>query len=208
MQVNKTDAAKLAGVARRTFYEHIKSKGISVIRDEVDGLEKVDVSELERIYGFERVASNREKLEKAAVAKSQEGNSLHAHSHDVAHEVTPSHTEIRVREQAKEIEKLNTILEIKENAHNQRIEDLEATIQEIRKKADSFQLLLENHNKEKDLGQEWKQSFKSLEARIANQEQETKQQRAIAEKRLRQALHFKKKLEAETSKSFWKRLFG
>ncbi len=62
MLVNKTIAAKLAGVSRRTLYVHIKEKGISVVEDQSDGLEKIDVSELERIYGLEKISTNRKAL--------------------------------------------------------------------------------------------------------------------------------------------------
>ena len=112
--LNKTEAAKLAGVARRTFYSHIESKGISVTLDELDGLEKVDLSELERVYGLEHIAANRQKLEDKEKSKTEDVSLSHDNTHSPAHNVTPTHTEIRVREQAKDIEKLNAILEIKE----------------------------------------------------------------------------------------------
>ncbi|MEL7118748.1 MAG: hypothetical protein AAFO07_04885 [Bacteroidota bacterium] len=54
MLFDKTKAAKLAGVSRRTFYNHIKKKGISVILDE-DNNEKIDLSELKRVYGHESI---------------------------------------------------------------------------------------------------------------------------------------------------------
>ena len=62
MLVTKTKAAELAGVSRRTFYNHIPEKRISVTKDK-DGNEKIDVSELERIYGLEVVRSNLQKEE-------------------------------------------------------------------------------------------------------------------------------------------------
>lgn len=62
MLVNKTKAAEIAGVSRRTFYNHIPEKGISVTMDH-EGNEKIDVAELERVYGYERVQSNLQQLE-------------------------------------------------------------------------------------------------------------------------------------------------
>lgn len=61
MQVNKSEAAKIAGVSRRTFYTHIGKKGISVTKDN-DGNEKIDVSELKRVYGTEVVLKNLQML--------------------------------------------------------------------------------------------------------------------------------------------------
>lgn len=64
MYVNKSRAAELAGVSRRTFYNHIPVKRISVIKDE-DGTEKVNLAELERVYGKETVLRNLKRLEDA-----------------------------------------------------------------------------------------------------------------------------------------------
>jgi len=64
MLVNKSKAAELAGVSRRTFYNHISKKGISTTVDK-DGVEKIDVSELQRIYGQEIILRNLKKLEDA-----------------------------------------------------------------------------------------------------------------------------------------------
>ncbi len=57
MLVSKSKAAELAGVSRRTFYNHISKKGISTTADN-DGVEKIDVSELKRIYGQEVILRN------------------------------------------------------------------------------------------------------------------------------------------------------
>ncbi len=50
MQVTKPQAAKMVGVKRSTFYKHIKDKSISITNDN-----KIDVSELQRVYGHENV---------------------------------------------------------------------------------------------------------------------------------------------------------
>ncbi len=65
MLINKSKAAELAGVSRRTFYNHIPKKKISVVVDD-DGVEKIELSELERVYGKERILQNRKKLEDAS----------------------------------------------------------------------------------------------------------------------------------------------
>ena len=58
MKVTKKDAADMAGVGRTTFYRHIEEKKISV---DSDG--KIDVAELNRVYG------NIQTLEQAKAAK-------------------------------------------------------------------------------------------------------------------------------------------
>jgi len=64
MYVNKSRAAELAGVSRRTFYNHIPVKRISIVVGE-DGVEKVNLTELERVYGKETVLNNLKRLEDA-----------------------------------------------------------------------------------------------------------------------------------------------
>ena len=50
MKVSISQAAKMAGVQRSTFYRHIDEKGIS-LEDRDSKRPKVDVSELVRVYG-------------------------------------------------------------------------------------------------------------------------------------------------------------
>lgn len=50
MKVNISQAAKMAGVERSTFYRHVEEKGIS-LEDTHTKRPKVDVSELIRVYG-------------------------------------------------------------------------------------------------------------------------------------------------------------
>ena len=50
MKLSISEAAKMAGVTRATFYRHVEEKGIS-LEDTDTKRPKVDVSELIRIYG-------------------------------------------------------------------------------------------------------------------------------------------------------------
>ena len=63
MLVKKIEAAKMIGVSKATLYNHIKSKNISI---SADG--RIDVSELQRVYGHEKVKTleqrKQEKTEK------------------------------------------------------------------------------------------------------------------------------------------------
>lgn len=49
MEVSISDAAKMAGISRETFYRHIDEKPITII-DKNTKRPKVDVSELRRVY--------------------------------------------------------------------------------------------------------------------------------------------------------------
>lgn len=65
MLVSISDAAKMADVSRETFYRHIDDKKISII-DAGTNRPKVDVSELQRVYGdklkpLEKVVTGKKK---------------------------------------------------------------------------------------------------------------------------------------------------
>ena len=69
--------------------------------------------------------------------------------------------------------------------------------------------LLEDQSKDKESGAgEWEKSMRAVEARISNQEKESKETKEKAQKILRQNQSLKRALEAEKNKSVWKKLFG
>ena len=88
---------------------------------------------------------------------------------------------------------------------NQYIKNLLEEEKTERRKANN---LLEDMRTKEEKSEKWENTLKALENRIANQEQTTKEQRLLAEKRLRIAKKLKQDLELEKSKSFWQRLFG
>jgi len=81
MLITMTKAAKLSGFSRRTFYNHIKTKGISTTLDD-NGEKKIDMSELERVYGKEKILANRKALEDS---QGDNGNTV-----QIAQGYTPS----------------------------------------------------------------------------------------------------------------------
>ena len=204
MLVNKTVAAKLADVSRRTLYVHIKEKPISVEVDPSDNLEKIQISELQRVYGYEKIMSNLKKSQDAEnVEEGQGGNTRNG-----ANDVTQPHSEARIREQEKEIEMLKEMMRVKEGAHEQRIEDMETMLSEVRSKANSYERLLEDQREKASGAGEWEKQLKAVEARISNQETATKEEKERAEKILRQNRALKKALDAERNKSIWQKMFG
>lgn len=174
MLLNKTDAAKVAGVSRRSFYNHIPKKSISVTQDS-DGEEKIDVSELKRVYGDERVALNLKKFmdeqegvqEREPVQNNTVQPSATSNKAEIELEVLRerlNHFEDYKQERVREREQLE-----------ERIGQLENTLQKALDNQNKTTLLLEHYTKGEGSGDDWKKSIKALEEKIANQEKEAKE---------------------------------
>ncbi len=69
-KVSMSDAAKMAGVSRATFYRHIEDKGISTEKNK-KGAQVVDISELLRVYGDD--LKSLEDVEKDKTSKKEKG---------------------------------------------------------------------------------------------------------------------------------------
>lgn len=67
-KVNKKLAAKMVDVGRTTFYRHIEEKGISVDADN-----KIDVSELIRVYGNDKVKTPEQLKQSSKVSEGHVG---------------------------------------------------------------------------------------------------------------------------------------
>lgn len=200
MLVNKTDAAKLAGISRKTLYTHIDEKGISITKDK-DESEKIDISELERVYGFETIAANRKKLEEDSRETSEETSKP-------KQDVTPLHTLIRVKEQEKEIEKLKEIGQITKQALEDKIAILEDALKESREEKRTFQALLENHSEQKNSESDLQKSFKALEARVSNSESAYQKHIEAKEKAEAELERYKKAYSRERNKTWLDKLLG
>jgi len=79
-------------------------------------------------------------------------------------------------------------------------------LQERIKNAQEEATLLLEDNRNKKEKPEWEQSFKALEQRLANQEQERKDEKELRRKILNQNKSLKNALTAEKNKSWWKKL--
>lgn len=218
MLLNKTDAAKVAGVSRRSFYNHIPKKNISITQD-TDGEEKIDVSELNRVYGAERVALNlkkfmdekdgvqaREDVQNTAVQPSANSNKAEIEIEVLRERL--NHFDDYKKERLREREQLE-----------ERIGQLESTLSKALENQNKTTLLLENYTKDEDKNKDWQKSIKSLEERVVNQEKaaEEKAEKETEEKgKLQAQLEEKEKLlkeqqealELEKSKSFLHKLLG
>lgn len=187
--LTKAEAARMLGIKRPTFYRHIEEKGISVVKDDKTGREKIDISELIRVYGSNAVSLNsKSQLQSGADINDVSKASIHAHQSVQDDSVV----RIAVLE-----EKLKMLEEQKEQ-----FRELFEQEREERKRA--TMLLTDQSNREHD----WQKAMKVLEKRISNQEQVAKDEKVKAQKILRQNMNLKKALEQERNKSFWQKLFG
>lgn len=203
MDVSISQAAKMAGVTRATFYRHIDKKGISVSKDD-EGNPKVNVSELIRVYG--------DKIQH--VKQSDTGRNTSNDAGLNTPKQVEGNTPVSAVQPLELLEEQNAFLKQELEKANQYHEELREDLNDQKEQNKRITLLLENHSKEKGASDDWRQSIKELEKRIVNQEQEVKANKAQAERYLKAALKFKKerndaeeKYEVEKSKSVWQKLF-
>ena len=212
MQVTISKAAKMAGVSRATIYNDIESGTLSVERG-VKDRKMVNISELERVYKSLKNPDN------DSVSKPVQNSKVRQEQIK-----SPSTNQIavlqeRLETQKKQAEHLEELLQ-KEQTERKREREAAKQFEEyfktqIENQSESiknFTKLLEDQrsSKDGDGAGEWKDSIKSLESRVANQEAKAKEEQERAQKILRQNHALKKALETEkeNNKSFFKKLFG
>ena len=210
-EYNMTEAANIAGVSRRTFYNHIESKSITTKRNDND--EKVvDLSELKRVYGDEVVLKNLQKIQD----KDNVQDSATAHNDSVQTVQDDQDVDkrlMKVRIEALEKEK-ELIASQGEQMRDER-DYLRERLEDAQKTQNKITLLLEDKSKSSDENSDWQKTMKALESRITNQEkaekdrQEREQKLIDENKRIKHAYSKQKKeLETEKNKSFFQKLFG
>jgi len=192
MLVTKTKAAELAGVSRRTFYNHIPQRKISMTVDG-EGDEKIDVSELERIYGKETIAKNLKKLsdEKEEGVSSRESTRANSQG-SVKYEL------LLLEERIKSLEESKQQLETFNRRERDQLQDEIGNLRDNLKKAQDHQsqlsLLLTHQNEGESRGDKQDHKMQELEKTV----QDLKKMNG-------RVLH---ELKAERSKGFFKKLFG
>ena len=197
MLVTKKKAAKLAGVSRRTFYNHIPQKKISITKDD-DGAEKIDISELERIYGKETIARNRKELMEEGEGTVQGSEIAHPNSQG-----NVNYQNLLLEERVKHLQEQKIQLENHQKREREQYYEEIENLREALKRAQETTLLIEDKSKEKG---EWEKSFRGLEQRIVNQEKATKEEIAKNEKIAHENKLLRKALKEEKNKSWWKKL--
>ena len=191
MKVSITKAAQLSGVSRTTLYTDMNSGKVTF---HIEGKNKktIDVSELERVYGSLNIVDG-----------PKVSNDVKAEQPNLTNSNQPL-TELAVlRERAALSEKHKEEMKAQYEA---RIESLEESLSKAQDGYNSVTKLLEH--KESDGEGNWEKAMKGIEARVANQENEAKEEKQRAQKILRQNHALKKALDAEKNKSFFQKLFG
>ena len=207
-EFNMTDAAVLAGVSRRTFYNHIDSKPITTKRNQND--EKVvDLSELKRVYGEETILSNLQKMQEDDDVQPREL----AHNDSVQGVQSSQSADLKLmRARIEALENEKNLIEEQARREREQIQDerdfLRKRLEEAQEGQKRITLLLEDHSHKQNGGEAWEKSFRALEQRLANQEKAAKEREEKEQRLLKQNRGLKQALEAEKNKSFWQKLFG
>lgn len=207
-EFNMTDAAVLAGVSRRTFYNHIDSKPITTKRNQND--EKVvDLSELKRVYGEETILSNLQKMQEDDDVQPREL----AHNDGVQSVQNSQSADLKLmRARIEALENEKNLIEEQARREREQIQDerdfLRKRLEEAQEGQKRITLLLEDHSQKQNGGEAWEKSFRALEQRLANQEKAAKDREEKEQRLLKQNRGLKQALEAEKNKSFWQKLFG
>lgn len=217
MLVNKTKAAALAGVSRRTFYNHIKTKSISLTTD-AEGDEKVDISELKRIYGQEKILKNLQTAEEGAkdeLKENAQGKSVQSTRDNTA--IHASQSVSILEEQLKSASAL--IYQLKQERENL-IEDKRRMQEQLDRALEigaPIGKLLTDQREDKELRANEKQTLEDLVKTMQAQNDrflslEEERRRRMEERRKKLEEQRDKQMESKTkrekSRGLMARLFG
>lgn len=211
MEVSITEAHRLTGVARSTIYKDIDSGTLSSTQN-ARGKQAVMVSELERVYGKvspEKLRDKKNVSESVATDQNRSSTIQSSQTDQVA--VLQERIEAlrsKVESQGEIIGDLKEVRRDNRRFYEEQIEVLKDALDKAQDGYNSMTKLLEDKSKTENQSNKWEEGLKALESRIANQERQTLAEKAKAEKHLQKAKAFKRALEAERNKSFWKKLFG
>lgn len=146
----------------------------------------IDVSELERVYG----SLNLENSTKAS-------NTVNTEQNFTKEKGDQSITLIELAVLRERLDTLETERKREREQFEQRIEQLQDTLNKAQENQGKTTLLLEHYTKE-GRGVEWEKALKSIEERISNQEKVAQEEKEELERLL----------DEEKSKGFFERLFG
>lgn len=183
MKYSISEAARIAGVTRKTLYKHIDKKPISTEQDE-NGRPVIDASELMRVYG-DQCRFNHENDNKESVSSKQV-------STDVS---IPDSIEMAVTR--KELEMLKTQMATERDGFEEQIDYLRKKLDEATSESRKLTALITDQSSKSEADNGWQKSLKALEDRIANQEAAVQEKIALeAEKTAKEAKE-KEELKAQ-----------
>lgn len=180
-------ANRITGKSRTTIAKHIRTGRLSVTHDE-QGNKLIDAAELIRVYGD---ACN---FDREEVTNEQESSTpVHGGSPELQQMKEQLAREIAERERERQL-------------YREQIEHLQETLQRAQEGQNLATRLLENQPAG---GGDWEKAVKTIEKRLAEQEQTTRSElqeiKAAARKKL---LRYKQALEQERNKTLWQRLWS
>jgi len=187
-------AARIADKSRTTIAAHIKSGKLSVTTS-ADGNRSIDASELIRVYGDEC------DFDRARRGSKPVSNTK---SHEVTNDEHRTPAELQAVQQLLANERKERDREREQL--QARVDHLEEALKRSQEGHNRVTLLLEDRTS--GVG-DLEKSFRTLEARIANQEEIFRKERQeIKNQAKRKIEQFKRALEEEQKKSVWQRLFA
>lgn len=214
MKYSVSAAARIVGVTRKTFYNHIAEKSISHEKDEKGHL-KFDGAELIRVYGdkvnFDRAITKQQKVD-TTQNETPVSNSYAREIEDLKAELADLKTQIKVKDQ--EIDGKENLLE----ERKERIDKLENSLS----KAQNITKLLEDQRTQADKTDDWKVMLEAQKENTVNAkkeaqrfkqsaiDQKSRKEEAVDKAKALQAENAKLKslLEEEINKNLWDKIFG
>lgn len=197
MKHSISEAARIVGVTRKTFYKHIDKKSISVEKDDND-MPVIDASELVRVYGdqcdFEYDKKDKDTGQDTNKGK-QESTAVSSEKDDDA-------------VLKKEIELIRAQLSSERESFEEQIDYLRKKLDDSDSETRKLTAMITDQRSQTDKSERWQKSLKALESRIANQEKVAREHKEERHKILRQNQALKKALSQEKNKSFFQKLFG
>ncbi|MFY0696704.1 MAG: hypothetical protein JXR11_02510 [Balneola sp.] len=202
MKYSVADSAKIVGKTRQTIYRHIESKPISVEKDDNDEM-FIDASELIRVYGndINFGAVNEEPEQKRSPQKAQGAVPANASS-----EAPVLQEKINALE--KQLAMKDDQIDRERDLREEQIATLKDALEKAQIGHNSVTRLLEDHTGRPDGVGGLEKAMRGLEARVANQERESKETERKAKRVFKAYKKTKQELEAERNKPFWKKLLG
>jgi len=181
-------ANRITGKSRTTITKHIRAGRLSVTRDD-RGNKLIDAAELIRVYGDDCNFDREEKSTDQVSAGHSTGNSS-----------------LEVQQLKDQLARETSERERERQQYREQIEHLQETLKRAQEGQNSVTRLLENQKQGRG---DWEEAIKTIEKRLANQEQATKAEleslKAAANKKL---MRYRDALEKERNKSFWQRLWS
>ena len=202
MKYSIAQAAQIVDKTRQTIYRHIKTKPISIEKDD-EGNTFIDASELLRVYG-----------DKINFDAFNTKNEIRI-TKEVTQGVTTSDSNIAVKLLEEQLKSAEMQLESKEVQMQRERELLQGQVNQLERSLDKAQdgynhvtKLLEDQRSQDSGSNQLERSLKALESRIANQEEKSELRKEREAKILRHNKALKRALESEKSKSFFQKLFS